>query len=77
MEEDLHRDTTKSVDMVDENDKTVCMSNLPSPPIKEGPSNQSICRGPLTFNPTLSETKDEASLIATANDQAKLMHWHY
>ena len=76
-EEDLHRDTTKSVDMVDKDNKTVCTSNLPSPPIEEGPSDQSIRRGPLTFNPTPSETKDEASPIAAADDQAKLMRWHY
>ncbi len=77
VEEDLHRDTTKSVDMVDKDDETVCTLNLPSPPIKEGPSDQSIRRGPLTFNPTPSETKDKASLITAADDQAKLMHWHY
>jgi hypothetical protein len=76
-EEDLHRDTTKSVDMVNKDDKTVCTSNLPSPPIEEGPSDQSIRCGPLTFNPTPLETKDEASPIAAANDQAKLMRWHY
>jgi hypothetical protein len=76
-EEDLHRDTTKSVDMVDEDDKTVRTSNLPSPPIEEGPSDQLIRRGPLTFNLTPSETKDEASPIAAADDQAELMHWHY
>jgi hypothetical protein len=76
-EEDLHRDTTKSVDMVDKDNKTVCTLNLPSPPIEEGPSNQSIRRGPLTFNPTPLETKDEASPITAADDQAKLMLWHY
>jgi hypothetical protein len=78
-EEDLHRDTTKSVDMVDKDDETVCTSNLPSPPIEEGPSDQSIRCGPLTltFDATPSETKDEASPIAAADDQAKLMRWHY
>ncbi len=75
--EDLHRDTTKSVDMVDKDNETVCTSNLPSPPIEEGLSDQSIRRGPLTFNPTQLETKDEASPIAAANDQAKSMRWHY
>ncbi len=75
--EDLHRDTTKSVDMVDEDNKTVCTLNLPSPPIKEGPSDQLIRRGPLTFDPTPSDTKDEASPIAAADDQAELMRWHY
>jgi hypothetical protein len=77
VEEDLHWDTTKSVDMVDEDKETVCTSNLPSPPIGEGPSNQLIHRGPLTINPTPSETNNEASPIAAANDQAKLMRWHY
>ncbi len=40
--EDLHQGEKNSVNAANGDDGTVCTSNLPSPPMKEGPPNKSI-----------------------------------
>ncbi len=51
-------------------------SNLPAPPQEESPS-EAICQGPLIFDPLPSQKEGEDTNLSTANDQAKLMCWHY
>ncbi len=51
-------------------------SNLLSPPADESPS-KVICHGPLTFDPSPSQEEGEDTQLAAANNQTKLMHWHY
>ena len=46
--EDLHQGKKKSVNTANKKDKTVCISNLPSPPVEEDPSDESIHRGSLS-----------------------------
>jgi hypothetical protein len=76
-EENLNYNKEVSVDEgASEDDKTVKTSNLPSPPVHESPS-EVICRGPLTFDPSLSQEEGEDTQLAAANDQTKLMCWHY
>ncbi len=58
------------------NDKTVKTSNLPLPPQQEKPS-KFIRQGPLTFDPSPPTKEAEDTQLAAANNQAKLMHWHY
>ena len=65
--EDLHRGAKTSVNVVDKDDDTVCMSNLPGSPDK---SNQ---QGPLTFDPNPPDAKEEDSNLSSANNQAELM----
>ncbi len=36
-----------------------------------------ICQGPLTFDPSPPLAKDEDAPLATADNQAELMRWHY
>jgi hypothetical protein len=36
-----------------------------------------IRRGPLTFDPSPSQEEGEDTQLAAANNQTKLMHWHY
>ncbi len=76
-EEDLHQGEKKSINAVDKDDNTVRTLNLPKPPVEEDPSNESIRRGPLTFDLNLPQAKEEGSPLATVNDQAELMCWHY
>jgi hypothetical protein len=52
------------------------MSNLPPPPVDENPS-EVICHGPVSFNPLPSQEESEDTQLAAANNQTKLMHWHY
>ena len=79
--EHIHRGAlTKSVDTaVHEDDKTVQTSNLPLAPAPKGdtPSDKAIRRGPLTFDPRSPESEGGDTTLATANTQAKMMHWHY
>jgi hypothetical protein len=72
-EEDLHRGEKKSVDAANEKDDTVRTSNLPFPPVEEDPSDESICRGSLTFYPNPPEAKKEDSPLSAADDPAELM----
>ena len=74
--EDLHRGEKKLIDAANEDDDTVHTSNLPSP-LVEDPSIESICRGSLTFDPNPPEAVEEDSPLSAADDQAKLMRWHY
>jgi len=62
---------------VDEDDDTVRTSNLTPPPVEENPSDRSIRRGPLTFDPNPPEAEEEDFPLSAADDQAELMHWHY
>jgi hypothetical protein len=39
--------------------------------------NATICQGPLTFDPSLQLAEDKDAPLATANNQAELMRWHY
>ncbi len=76
-EENLNYNKEVSVDEgVSEEDKKIKTSNLPSPPAGESPS-KVIRRGPLTFNPSPHQEQGEDTQLAAANNQTKLMHWHY
>jgi hypothetical protein len=76
-EENLNYNKEVSVDEgASEDDKTVKMSNLPSPPVDESPS-EVIRHGPLTFNPSPFQEEGEDSQLAATNNQTKLMCWHY
>jgi len=76
-EENLNCEKDMSVDEgVDSDDDTVKTSNLPAPPNDEPPS-QAIQCGPLTFDPSPPTKDGEDVHLATADDQAKLMRWHY
>ncbi len=57
-------------------DKMVKMPSLLSPPQQEEPS-RIIQQGPLTFDPLPLTEQAKDSQLAAANDQAKLMRWHY
>jgi hypothetical protein len=76
-EENLNYNKEVSVDEeVSEDDKTIKMSNLPSSPVDESPS-EVIRHGPLTFGPSPHQEQGEDTQLATANNQTKLMRWHY
>jgi hypothetical protein len=76
-EENLNYDKKVSVDEgVLEDIETIKTLNLPPPPADKNPS-EVIRRSPLTFDPSLSQKEGEDTQLATANDQTKLMHWHY
>jgi len=76
-EENLNYDKNMSVNEgVESNDETVITSNLPAPPDDELPS-KAIRRGPLTFDPSPPPEMGEDIHLATADDQAELMRWHY
>ncbi len=58
------------------NDPTVQASNLLS--WKQDKEEKETTRmGPLTFDVDPKLEDDEHIYLATVNDQAKLMHWHY
>jgi hypothetical protein len=76
-EENLNFEKEVSVNEgVESDDKTVKTSNLPIPPNDEPPS-EAIRRGPLTFDPSPPQEEGEDVHLATANDEAELMQWHY
>jgi len=75
--EDLHQGKKKSVDAANEKDDTDCISNLPSSPVEEDPSDESIHQGSLTFYPNPPEAEKEDSPLSTADDPAVLIRWHY
>jgi hypothetical protein len=77
VEENLNCDKEVSVgEGVSEDDETIKTSNLPPPPADESPS-EAIRRGPLTFDPSSPQEEDEDAQLAAANNQTKLMRWHY
>jgi hypothetical protein len=61
---------------VGKDNETIKMSNAPSSPAEEPPS-EAICSGPFTYNPTLHHKEDEDTMLAAANNQVELMQWHY
>jgi hypothetical protein len=75
--EDLHQGKKKSVDAANDKDDTVHTSNLPSAPVEEDPSNESIRRGSLTFYPNPLKAEKEDSPLSAADHPAKLMQLHY
>ncbi len=77
-EENINYDKEASVDEgVTEDDKTIRTLNLPPPPpVDESPS-ETIRRGPLTFDTLSHQEEGEDTQLAAADDQTKLMRWHY
>jgi hypothetical protein len=64
---------------INEDDKIVQTKN---PPLahkvtKPATPDQTICIGPLTFDPTPQASDNKDTSMAAANDQAELMRWHY
>jgi hypothetical protein len=59
-----------------EDDETIKTSNLPPPPADKNPSKANCC-GPLTFDPSPPQEEGEDTQLAAANNQTKLMCWHY
>jgi hypothetical protein len=57
-------------------ERTVKTANLLSPPIQEEPS-RATRQGPLTFNPSPPTKEAKDIQLSVANEQAKLMQWHY
>jgi hypothetical protein len=62
---------------VTSNDETVQRSNLPSTPADNEPHPGTTCQGALTFDPSPPLKEDKEFQLAAANNQAKLMQWHY
>jgi hypothetical protein len=60
--------------MVNKDDETICTSNVPD---KNAALDESICHGPLIFDPSPTIAEDEDVPLAAADDQAELMQWHY
>ncbi len=56
--------------------RTVKMANLSLPPQEEKPF-RVIQQGPLTFDPSPPTEEAKDIQLAAANNQAKLMQWHY
>ncbi len=71
-EEDFHCGNRKWLinDKVNEDDKTIRTSNVPD---KTATPDESICHGPLIFDPSSPIAEDEDAPLAAADDQAKLM----
>ena len=57
---------------VGKDNETIKTSNVPLPPAAEPPS-ETICSGPLTFDPTPHHKEDEDTMLAAANNQVELM----
>ncbi len=62
---------------VNEDDKTIKMSNVLSSVTAEEPPSKAFCSGPLTFDPRPQEEEDEHMTLTASDDQAELMRWHY
>jgi hypothetical protein len=65
---------------VTEDNETVKTSNVPPDPqevTKPAAPEETICRGPLTFNPNVQADDTKDTLLAAPDNQAELMHWHY
>ncbi len=58
-----------------EDDETIKTSNLRLSDLPTAPD-ETVCRGPLTFDPLPTATKENDTKVAAADDQAKLMRWH-
>jgi hypothetical protein len=72
--EDFHCGNKKRFinDEVNKDNKTIHMSNLPDSPDKTATPDKSICRGPLTFDPSPLITEDEDSPLTAVDDCDKL-----
>ncbi len=57
--------------------RTSNRSNSPPPDDASAPSEGAVCQGALTFDPSPPRGEEEDMQLAAAEDQAKLMHWHY
>jgi hypothetical protein len=78
--ENINFDKGKPVSkgVVGKDEDTMKTSNVSSPskePMEE--PNTSTRKGPLMFNPSPPIEEDEEFQLATTNNQAKLMRWHY
>ncbi len=77
VEENLNYNKEVSVDEgVSEDDETMKTLNLPPSPVDKNPS-KVIRRGPHTFDSSPSQEEGEDTPLTTADDQTKLMRWHY
>jgi hypothetical protein len=80
-EENINYEKGKSASegAINHDDKTIKMSNKSSPAEggAEEESNTSTSMKALTFDPTPPLEEDEEFYLAAADDQAKLMQWHY
>ncbi len=56
--------------------RTVKTSNLPLPSQEEEPS-RVLCQGPFTFEPSPPTEEAKDVQLAAADNQSKLMRWHY
>jgi hypothetical protein len=74
-EEDFHPGNRKRLidNKVNEDDETIHSSNIPDPPDKMAAHDESICRGPLIFDPSPPIAADEDAPLAAADDQAELI----
>jgi hypothetical protein len=78
--ENIHLSKEPRQKEVREDNNTVRTSNgLNSSPPNDAStaSNNPFRQGPLTFDPSPPREEEEDVQLATADDQAKLMHWHY
>jgi hypothetical protein len=62
---------------VTEDDETIQTANLPPPPAGNEPHPGVTRRGALTFDPSPPLEEDEEFQLATANNQAELIRWHF
>jgi hypothetical protein len=78
-EEDFHHGNRKRLidDKVNKDDKTICTSNVPDLSDETATPDDSICHGPVIFDPSPPIAEDEDVPLAAADDQAELMQWHY
>jgi hypothetical protein len=68
----------KSVDEgVTEDDETIQMANLPPLPVDDEPHPGTTHHGTITFDPSPPLKEDKEFQLVAANNQAKLMQWHY
>jgi hypothetical protein len=74
-EKDFHHGNRKwSINnKVNKDDETICTSNVPDPPDKTAAPDESICHGPLIFDPSPPIAADEDVPLAAADNQAELI----
>jgi hypothetical protein len=79
VEEDFNCDNRKKLidHKINKDNEMIATSNVPDPPDETAAPDESICRGPLTFGPSPPIATDEDVPLAAADDQAKLMQWHF
>ncbi len=74
------REANLSDSAVTEDGKMVKASNVPPDPhkvTKPAAPEETICHKPLTFDPNVQSDDAKDTLLATPNNQAELMRWHY